>query len=38
MPLSYYLDMFTDYLDMFTDGGDMPDRQYTLTGSSGYVA
>ncbi|XP_078311367.1 uncharacterized protein LOC111100450 isoform X3 [Crassostrea virginica] len=31
MPLSYYL-------DMFTDGGDMPDRQYTLTGSSGYVA
>ena len=31
MPLSYYL-------DMFTDGGDMPDRQYTLTGSLGSVA
>ena len=26
------------YLDLFTDGGDMPDRQYTLTGSSGSVA
>ena len=31
MPESYYF-------DMFTDGGDMPDRQYTLTGSSGSVA
>ena len=31
MPLSYYL-------DIVTDGGDMPDRQYTLTGSLGSVA
>ncbi|XP_078311416.1 uncharacterized protein LOC144618693 isoform X4 [Crassostrea virginica] len=31
MPLSYYL-------DMFADGGDMPDHQYTLTGSSDSVA
>ncbi|XP_078312239.1 far upstream element-binding protein 2-like isoform X1 [Crassostrea virginica] len=26
------------YLDLFTDGGDMRDRHYTLTGSSGSVA
>ncbi|XP_078311334.1 uncharacterized protein LOC144617791 isoform X2 [Crassostrea virginica] len=31
MPLSYYS-------DMFIDGGDMPDRQYTLTYSSGAIA
>nr|XP_022288249.1 far upstream element-binding protein 3-like isoform X3 [Crassostrea virginica] len=31
MPQSYYL-------DLFADGGGMPDRRYTLTGSSGSVA